>query len=78
MLPEKGRDRLDPPSGRRAPVFAASTPRSEKDCLELRVGQSPAALRGAAVDADPVFCAVSATIADIPWAPAAANAFRSA
>jgi hypothetical protein len=25
-----------------------------------------------------VFCAVSATTADIPWQPAAANAFRSA
>jgi hypothetical protein len=25
-----------------------------------------------------VFCAVSATIADVPWTPAAAKAFRSA
>ena len=58
------------------PVFAASTPMSSKtasSCAPTKPGGSS----WTAVTPD-VFCAVSATIALMPWQPAAANAFRSA
>ena len=58
------------------PVFAASTPMSSKtasSCARTNSGGT------SCTSVTPtVFCAVSATIAVIPWQPAAANAFRSA
>ena len=58
------------------PVFAASIPMSPataSSCARTNHGGTS----WTAVTSR-VFCAVSATIADMPWAPAAANAFRSA
>ncbi len=58
------------------PVFAASTPMSENtasSCASTNAGGS-----SCTAVTPTVFCAVSATIADMPCAPAAANAFRSA
>ena len=58
------------------PVFAASTPMSEKTASSCATTNSGGTSWTAVTPT--VFCAVSATIADIPWAPAAAKAFRSA
>ena len=58
------------------PVFAASTPMSSKTASSCAVTNSGGSSWIAVTPA--VFCAVSATIALIPWQPAAANAFRSA
>src|SRR5918996_5362501 len=58
------------------PVLAASTPMSSKrasSCARMKSGGTS----WTAVTAR-VFWAVSATIAVVPWQPAAANAFRSA
>ena len=58
------------------PVFAASTPMSSKTASSWARMKSGGSSWTAVTAA--VFCAVSATSADIPWQPAAANAFRSA
>src|SRR6266536_3340699 len=58
------------------PVLAASTPRSSKtasSCARTKSGGT-----SCTAVTPVVFCAVSATIALIPWQPAAAKAFRSA
>ena len=58
------------------PVFAASTPMSSKtasSCARMKSGGSSCTAVTAVV-----FWAVSATSALVPYAPAAANAFRSA
>ena len=58
------------------PVFAASIPMSPataSSCARTNHGGTS----WTAVTSR-VFCAVRATIADMPWTPAAANAFRSA
>src|SRR3954449_6124908 len=58
------------------PVFAASIPMSPATASSC----APTNHAGTSCTAvtSRVFCAVSATIADMPWTPAAANAFRSA
>ena len=58
------------------PVFAASTPMSSKTASSCAVTNSGGNSWIAVTPT--VFCAVNATIALIPWQPAAANAFRSA
>ena len=58
------------------PVFAASTPMSEKTASSCARTNSGATSCTAATPT--VFCAVSATIALVRKHPAAANAFRSA
>ena len=58
------------------PVFAASTPMSEKtasSCARTNSGGT-----SCTAVTPTVFCAVSATTTLMPWQPAAANAFRSA
>ena len=58
------------------PVFAASTPMSEKTASSWATTNAGGTSWTAVTPV--VFCAVSATIADMPCTPAAANAFRSA
>jgi hypothetical protein len=58
------------------PVLAASTPMSSNTASSCAV-TNPGGSSWTSVTAT-VFCAVRATSADIPWQPAAANAFRSA
>ena len=58
------------------PVFAASTPMSENTASSWATTNSAGNSCTAATPT--VFWAVSATIADVPYTPAAANAFRSA
>ena len=58
------------------PVFAASMPMSPATASSCARTNHAGTSCTAATSR--VFCAVRATIADIPWTPAAANAFRSA
>ena len=58
------------------PVFAASTPTSSNTASSWAVTNAGGS-SWTSVTAT-VFWAVSATSADMPWQPAAANAFRSA
>ena len=58
------------------PVLAASTPMSSKTASSCAVTNSGGNSWMAVTPT--VFCAVKATIALIPWQPAAAKAFRSA
>ena len=76
MRLEEVGDRLDQRREKSIPVFAASTPMSEKTASSWATTNSGGS-SWIAVTAI-VFCAVSATSTDMPYAPAAANAFRSA